>query len=71
MVSYTCICESSKHLKHIVDDSVIVYYEIIYVMDIVSRNVLTNSDDKKVKYKMNCYIWHKVLIAIILLLLIL
>ena len=56
--------------------------EIVYVIDIVSTNVipiisanvastmLTISDDKKVRYKMDCYILHTVLLAIILLLLI-
>ena len=56
--------------------------EIVYVIDIVSTNViriisanvastmLTISDDKKVKYKTDCYILHTVLLAITLLLLI-
>ena len=44
----TYVCENSKYLKSIVDDSKITYNEIIYVMDIVSTNVSTNSDDKKV-----------------------
>ena len=38
--SSTCICENSKHLKHIVDNSVIACDEIIYVMDIVSTNMI-------------------------------
>ena len=61
----TCICGKSKRWKRIVDDSVIAYDEIIYVMDIVSTNmtntiptnmtntistnVSTNSDGKKSK----------------------
>ena len=61
----TCICGKSEHWKRIVDDSVIAYDEIIYVMDIVSTNmtntiptnmtntistnVSTNSDGKKSK----------------------
>ena len=47
----TCICENSKHLKHIVDDSKFVCDDITYVMDIVSTNVRStvsiNSDGKK------------------------
>ena len=35
----TCICESSKYLKSIVDDSVTVCDEIINVTESVSRNV--------------------------------
>ena len=50
--------------------------EIISVMDIVSTkmtntivaNVSINSDDKKVRYKIDCYIWNTVLLEIILLL---
>ena len=68
-----CICENSKYKKGIVDDSVIAYDEIVYVMDIVSaemtntiptnvkNTMLTNSDDKKVRHKINCYILHTVL----------
>ena len=32
----TCICENSKYLKGITDTSVIMYDEVISVMDIVS-----------------------------------
>ena len=35
----TCICENSKYLESIADDSVIVYDEIINVTDSVSTNV--------------------------------
>ena len=34
----TCICENSKHLKRVVDDSVIACDEFIYVVDIISTN---------------------------------
>ena len=52
---------------------------ILYVMDIVSTNlannllanststILKNSDDKNVRYKMDCYILDTVLLVIILL----
>ena len=74
----TYICENSKYLKITGDDSKRGYHEIIYVMDIVSikmtnivaTNVSINSNDKKVKYKIDCYILHTVLLAIILLLII-
>ena len=33
------ICENSKHLKHIADDSVIVCDDIIYVMNIIPTNM--------------------------------
>ena len=35
----TCICENSRYLKSIVDDSVIVHDEVINVTDIASTNV--------------------------------
>ena len=62
----TCICENIRYLKSIVDDSVIVWNEMINVADSVSANVTNtisanvtstvsiNSDDKKVCYKINC-----------------
>ena len=70
--------ENSKYLKSIVDDSKIVSNEIIYVMDIVSTNVVntistnmpTNYNDKKVQDKIYCYILHKTLLVIMLLLII-
>ena len=72
----TCICENSKNLKSIVDASVIVCDEILSVMDIVSTkmtntiatNVSINCHSKKVRYKIDCYILHTVLLVIILLL---
>ena len=74
----TCICENSKHLKHIVADSVIACDKVIYVMDIVPinmtstipKNISANSDDKKVIYKINCYILHTTVLLVIILLLI-
>ena len=72
----TCICENGKYLKSIADTSVVTCYEIISVMDAVSRkttnsiatNVSVNFDDKKVRYNIDCYILHTVLLVIILLL---
>ena len=64
----TCICEISRYLKSIADDSVIVFDKIINVADAVSTYVTytvaanvtstasINSDNKNVRYKMNCYI---------------
>ena len=57
------------------DTSVITCNEIISVMDIVSAkttnttaaNVSINSNDRKGKYKIDCYILHIILLAIILL----
>ena len=65
----TCICENGKCLKSVNDTSVIVHDEIINATDSVSTNatkiiptnatntVSINSDDKKIRYKMDCYIW--------------
>ena len=39
---------------------------IICVIDIVITNASINSDCKKVRYKMDCYILHTVLLVIIL-----
>ena len=36
----------------------------------IATNMSKNSDDKKVRYKIDCYILHTVLLAIILLLII-
>ena len=74
----TCICENGKYLKSLAGDSKIAFEEVICVMDIVSKNVTntiltnvsTNSDGKKVRYKMDCYILRIVLLVIILLLII-
>ena len=71
-----CVCENNQYLKSIADTSVIACDEIIPVMDIVSTKmtntipttVSINSDGKKVKYKIDCYILHEVLLVIILLL---
>ena len=41
--------------------------EIIDVMDIVPTSASINSDNGKIKYKMDCYILHTVLLVIILL----
>ena len=73
--SSTCICENCKYLKSIIDESVIVWDEIKNAADSatnVTNNISTNvtstvpitSDDEKVKYKMNCYILHKVVLVI-------
>ena len=70
----TCICESSKYLKIISDNSKFLCEEIISVMDIVSTkmtgtiatNLSINSDDLKVRYKTDCYILDTVLLVIIL-----
>ena len=56
----------------------ITFDEIISVMDIVSTEMTNtiatngsiNSDDKKVRYKINCYILHTILLVIILLLMV-
>ena len=34
-----CICENSKHLKHIFDDSVVACDDIIYVINIIPTNM--------------------------------
>ena len=72
-----CICDNSKYLKSIVDDSVIECDEVINFRDSVSTNVTNtisknvtvtvpiNSDDKKVRYKMDYYIFHTFLIVVI------
>ena len=64
---------SSKYLKCIVDDSVIVCDKLINARDSVSTNVTNtistnvtstvpiNSDDEKVRYKMDCYNLHTLL----------
>ena len=62
-----CICENSKYSKTIVDNSKIATDEIIYIMDIVPTNMTVNSHDQKVRYKMDCYILHTILLVIILL----
>ena len=44
----TCICEDSKHLEHIANDSVIVCDAVIYVMDKVSR-IMSNAIPRNMK----------------------
>ena len=69
---------NSKYLKSIADTSVIASDEITSVVDIVSTkmtntiatNVSINSNHKKVRCKIDCYILHTVLLAIIFLLII-
>ena len=49
----------------------VLFHEIIYFVDIVLTNVTStvsiNSADRKVKYKMDCYFLHTILLVIILL----
>ena len=78
----TCIFENSKYLRSITDNSVIACDKIIYVMGIASRKMtnttsknvmstaLINCYNKKVRNKFDCYILHKILLEIILLLII-
>ena len=77
----TCFCGNGKYLKIVGDISVIASDEIKYVMDIVLTNVAntitTNvtiivsiNFHKKVRYKIDCYILHTILLVIILLLII-
>ena len=74
-----CTCENSRYSKGIAEISVIACHEIINATDSASTNVtiitsikvrsnmITNYDDKTVKYKMNFYILHAILLVIILL----
>ena len=76
----TCICENGKYVKSTVVESVIMCNEIINVTNDIPTNVTNtlltnvtstvsiNSDDKKVRYKMHCYIFHTILLGMILLL---
>ena len=74
----TCICQNSKYLKSTADTSVIACDNILFCLDIVStkmtitiaRNVSINCHSKKVRYKIQCYVSHTILLAIILLLII-
>ena len=71
----TCICENSIYLKSIADNSVILCDEIIKDTDAtnvtntipinVTSIVSMNSDAQKVRYKMDCYILHTLLLLII------
>ena len=71
----TCICENSKYLKSIADTLIIKCDKILSVMDIVSTkntntiatNISINCHNKKVRHKIDCYILHTLLLAIILL----
>ena len=74
----TCISENDKYLKSITDTSVIMCDEIVSVMDVVSTKITKtistnpsiNCHNKKVRYKIDSYILHTVLLVIILLLII-
>ena len=58
-------------MRVIMKNSKIVFDGIVNVMNIVSANttstMLTNSNDKKVRYKMECYTLRTILLMIILL----
>ena len=78
-----CSCENGEYLGSIINDSVITCDEIINAADSVSANVPANDTstvstnvistatlnfhNKKVGYKMECYILHTVLLKLILL----
>ena len=72
--SSTCVSENSKYVKGVAYTLVIACDEIIPVTDIVwttmtnaiAPNVSINSDDKKVRYKIDCYILHTVLSLLLL-----
>ena len=55
------------YLKSIADDSKIACDEIKNATDSASTNVLTNLHNKTLRYKMDCYILHTVLLLNILL----
>ena len=73
--SGTCTCENVEYLATTIEDSVNTCDEIINdtnrVSTIVPKNVTstfsTNFYNKKVRYKMSCYLIHTVLLVIILL----
>ena len=66
-----CICENGKYLGSFNDNLVIMSDEIINAAGNVSKNVTSalskNFYYKKVRYKIDCYILHTVLLVIILL----
>ena len=69
-----CICENGKYLKSIAYTSVIACDEIISIVDIAStkmaNTIATNASikcRKKVRYKIDCYMLHIVLLVNILL----
>ena len=65
-------CENSKYLKSIADTSVITCGEIIDAMDVATTNTIATNMSlnchKKVRYEIDSYILHTVLLVIILLL---
>ena len=71
----TCICENCEYLARTIDNLVITCDEIINVAYNVSTNgpenvastASINFHSKKVRYKVNCYILHKVLLVVMLL----
>ena len=71
----TCIYNNNRYLKSFVVDSVIAFDEIINDADSVSTNVAStkqtnvsiNCDNKKVRYKIDCYILQTFLLVTILL----
>ena len=72
-----CVCEICRYLNSIADNSVILCREIMNVVDSASKNVSKcctnvsiNCDNKKVKYKTDCYILHTFLFVTILLVII-
>ena len=62
-----CICEKSKYLKSIADTSLIAYEK---KSNTIATNVSINFHNEKVRYKLDCYISHTILLVIILLLII-
>ena len=74
----TFIYENSRYLKSIVGGSVIASDKIMNIVNNASTNVKNtisknvtspvsiNFDDKKVRYKMDCYIFHTLLLVTIM-----
>ena len=56
---------NGTYLENIIDDSVIIFDEIISAADSVSTKVTstvsTNVHNKKLRYRLSCYILHMVL----------
>ena len=77
--SSACSCENGGYLESIIDKSVITSNKIIGDADSVSTNVCCsvpmnaaniasiNFDGKAIRYKMDCYILHNILLVVILL----
>ena len=79
----TCSCENSKYVGSIIDDPMITCDEIINaansvstnvsanLMSTVSTNIVSNASvnfhNKKVRYKMDFYILHTILLVLLLL----